>query len=223
LFNRDGGFISALDKQVSDFDLDAEDAGSEQRIWYTQTEAAVIGYRLVGGGGPTEYGLPICSPTHVVSTLPLGAFVSTDCHLDSASLPLDGGQLLFFARSFSDPMVYAEDLSPTVAIAASPTHVYWATKTGVHRVSRALQPDGGPAAVQAVATGAVDVCGLALDDRSIYWTDKATGRVRQRALDLSTGATDIASSEAGPCAIGVNSTSVLWLDTLDRTIRSRPK
>jgi hypothetical protein len=111
-------------------------------------------------------------------------------------------------------------------VAVNGTHVYWGDKqnSAIGRMELTSAPTGRAdiltervAIDQALVSGVVDVCGVAVDPGHLYWTS-AAGAVGRAGLDGSSPQRSFITGLSRPCGIAVDGGHVYWGDEVDDAI-----
>ncbi len=127
------------------------------------------------------------------------------------TVPLEGGAVAQISTGQSDP----------VAVALDATFVYWANFSSGGSIARA-PVDGGETSVLAIAGAPWSI---ALDDGTVFWTNRQDGSVQSLPKTGGTGVTTIHTdgSFADLRGLVVDETNAYWVDAGRGEIQTAPK
>lgn len=128
----------------------------------------------------------------------------------------NGGQVVRMTESAGVPELLVTANAP-VAIAASGGYVAWADRDGVF----SCQTAACSSSVRQLGTclSPASVRGLAMDEDTVYWTDRGTGAgdgaVRKRAADAGGAIVDLATNALNPQGLAVAGGKLFWANQGD--------
>jgi hypothetical protein len=120
------------------------------------------------------------------------------------------------------------------ALAVGPTGVFWAeqgnskTMNGMNGAILTCPLSGCPTRPDgrsnpAIVATASKPCGVALDDRDVYWTDSDDGTVSRCSLAHCSQPTQLANFYGGACGIALDATAVYWVSSTQGVVVKMPK